>query len=106
MKVFTNLFDANQTNGVFNFDDFSELNFNQLIEVNGGCGGSYYSSSSAVGRCSGGSPAYSVCGGSSVPSCGSSSKFLLPPQFSHLQYKYDALYTDKYRKYSYQTETI
>lgn len=28
----------------FNFNDFEELNYNQLVEVNGGCGGGFWSS--------------------------------------------------------------
>ncbi len=27
---------------VFNLNDFEELNYNQLVEVNGGCGGGFW----------------------------------------------------------------
>lgn len=29
---------------VFNLNDFEELNYNQLVEVNGGCGGGFWNS--------------------------------------------------------------
>ena len=28
----------------FNLNDFEELNYNQLVEVNGGCGGGFWNS--------------------------------------------------------------
>ena len=68
---------------VFNFNDFEELNYNQLVEVNGGCGGGFWagvrnffsggksssSSSSSVSSASRSSSSYS--GGTSSGSASS-----------------------------------
>ena len=68
---------------VFNFNDFEELNYNQLVEVNGGCGGGFWagvrnffsggksssSSSSSVSSASRSSSSYS--GGTSSASASS-----------------------------------
>lgn len=84
MRVFTNSQSAKKAKSVFSFEDFSELKFEQLVTINGGCGGyspggSYGSYGSCGGAGSGNSPTIitssSTTGTSPVAmtgSCGSS----------------------------------